>query len=134
LAPKYYGPLTITDQLSPVTFKVDWPAHLTKIHPVFHASKLRPYHKPAFEGQKHAQPDPDLIDGVPEWEVEKILRSRRHGRWKKLQYFVRWKGYGQEEDTWEPVENLQNARELIEAFYDKHPEAVRTIKATIHAV
>ena len=36
-------------------------------------------------------------------------------------YKVKWKGYGPHEMTWEPIENITNAKELIEDFHKKHP-------------
>ena len=42
LAARRYGPFTIEEKLSPVTFRLKWPNNLNKIHPVFHASKLSP--------------------------------------------------------------------------------------------
>lgn len=131
LAPKYYGPFTIAEKLSNVTFRLEWPDRLIKIHPVFHASKLVPYTKSQFKGQQYPLPPPDIIDGEEEWEVEKILKSRRTGRNKKLQYFVRWKGYGPDEDNWEPAENLKHAQEVIKEFYELHPHAVRAMAPTI---
>lgn len=34
-------------------------------------------------------------------------------------YHVRWKGFGPEEDTYEPFENLENCPEILEAYYNK---------------
>ncbi|PAA66028.1 hypothetical protein BOX15_Mlig017863g3 [Macrostomum lignano] len=52
-------------------------------------------------------------DSGQEFMVEKILAMRRrHG---KRQFKIRWKGYGPEEDTWEPEENC-DCTELIEEF------------------
>ena len=123
--PKYNGPFKIIEQLSPVTFRLDWPANLPKIHPVFHASKLFPYKEPDFESQKFTNPPPIIIDEEEEYEVDKILKSRRTGRKKQLQYLIRWKGYGPNDDTWEPVENLPRALEVIQEFYKRHPKAQR---------
>jgi hypothetical protein len=44
----------------------------------------------------------------PEYEVELIeLKQVRQG---KVWYLVNWRGYGHEDDTWELVANLANAR------------------------
>ena len=134
LAPKYYGPFTIAEKLSNVTFRLEWPDRLIKIHPVFHASKLVPYTKSQFKGQEYPMPPPDIIDGEEEWEVEKILKSRRTGRNKKLQFFVRWKGYGPEEDNWEPADNLEHAQEVIKEFYTQHPHAIQAMAPTVFCI
>ena len=35
---------------------------------------------------------------------------------------VHWEGYPTEEDTWEPVENVKNAQELIMKFHADYPD------------
>ena len=40
-------------------------------------------------------------------------RQERRG---KMRYLVKWKGYTVEENTWEGLKNLKNAREKIEEF------------------
>jgi len=70
------------------------------------------------EGQKKEMPQPVVIEGEEEWEVEKIMNKRRvRGRDK---YLVRWKGCTAEEDTWESRENLKNARDLVEEYEKKY--------------
>jgi len=43
----------------------------------------------------------------------------RRERKGKPKYLVRWKGYIAKEDTWEGLENLKNARDLVEEFEKK---------------
>ena len=53
-----------------------------------------------------------------EYEVEKLVDKRVVGREanKSTQYLVRWKGYGEADDTWESVKNLGNVLSKVGAF------------------
>ena len=115
LAPRRYGPFTITEVISPVTYRLRIPEHW-KIHNVFHASLLSPYIETPMHGPNFEEPPPELIDDEPEWEVEAILDSRRFGRKKTLQFRVRWKGYSAAHDSWEPANNV-HAPELVKRYY-----------------
>jgi hypothetical protein len=63
-----------------------------------------------------------LVDGIEEFEVESILNSRI--RWGKLEYLVHRKGYADEEDTWEPEDNVENSTDLIHQFHRDHRSAL----------
>ena len=57
------------------------------------------------------------VEGVEEWEVEKILNKKKIRGVEK--YLVRWKGFTVEGDTWERRENLKNVEEALADFEGK---------------
>ncbi len=111
-----------------MTYKLELPPQW-KIHPVFHANLLTPYKETALHGTNYTQPPPDLITGEAEYEVEQILNARRCGRGRKLQYYIKWKGFPMSDSTWEPLEHLNNAQDLITDFYRLYPMAEGAPKA-----
>ncbi|KAI1902211.1 hypothetical protein AGOR_G00042380 [Albula goreensis] len=53
------------------------------------------------------------------YEVEKIVDKRKNKK-GKMEYLVRWRGYGFEGDTWEPETHLSNCMEFIHEFNRLH--------------
>jgi hypothetical protein len=124
LGPKRYGPFKVVKQLSEAVYRLEIPRQW-KIHNVFHANLLTPYKETELYGPNFTRPSPDLIDGEPEYEVEKILDAQPRGRGHKMHFLVKWKGYPTSDNSWEPKENL-HADELIEEFQKKGPKPNRT--------
>jgi hypothetical protein len=92
LRPKRFGPFKVMEVLGPTTYHLDLLA-AWKIHNTFHGTLLTPYVETVEHRINFSEPPPDIISGKPLYKVEKILSTRRHGRGKKLQYLVQWKGY-----------------------------------------
>ena len=119
LAPRRHGPFLITEQVSPVAYRLALPPTWT-VHDVFHASLLTPYRETDQHGANHTRPPPDLVDGEEEFEVEAIVNHRHHGRNRQLQYLIKWKGYPDADNSWEPAEQIF-APELITRYHQRRP-------------
>ena len=79
----------------------------------------RAYHRRSGPIQKKkdtarmVMPAPTPLSPV-EYEVDKIMDTRRHRGIK--QYRVKWKGFGDDMNTWEPEANLADCKELLLAY------------------
>jgi hypothetical protein len=113
------GPFTILKKISDVAFKLKLPREFNQLHPVFHISLLEKTYDSQQTNRHNDPPPPVEIEGELEYEVEEILDMRK--RRNQIQYLVKWKGYEgtEEERTWEPVKNLENAKDLIEKYHQK---------------
>ena len=98
LNPKRYGPFKIIKTISSVAYQLQLPPSWN-IHPVFHASLLSPYRKTPSHGPNFSRPPPDLMKGEEEYEVDQIKAHRNHGRSRKLQYLIKWKGYPESDNS-----------------------------------
>lgn len=69
------------------------------------------------EGQQHQRhyqhhQSTKLAEGF--YEIEAVRRKRvRKGQ---LQYYIKWRGWPETANTWEPLENLQSCSDIIDAF------------------
>ena len=112
LTEKFIGPYVVRKIVSETVVELELSAS-SRVHPVVNVRRLVKYQEQV-EGQKKIPPPPVEVDGEKEYEVEKILdRQERRG---KIRYFMKWKEYTAEENTWEGLENLKNVREKIEEF------------------
>jgi len=96
-----------------------------KIYPVVNISRIHRY-KDQVEGQK-VVPFPLVgIEDEKEYKVEKILNKRR--KYGKIKYLVQWKGYMAEGNTWEKVESLGNAQDMLKDYERGYEEMARRIR------
>ncbi|CAJ0935514.1 unnamed protein product [Ranitomeya imitator] len=114
--PRFIGPYKISEIINPVSFRLALPPSFA-IHNVFHISLLRRYVVPVVPSVD--PPAPVLVEGELEYVVEKILDSRFSRR--KLQYLVKWKGYGQEDNSWVVASDV-HATDLVCAFHLARPD------------
>ena len=112
LVDRYVGLYTIEEVISTNAVKLQLPTSM-RIHLVVNVSQIVRY-KEQVEGQKKEEGKLMEVEGVEEWEVEKILNKKKIRGVEK--YLVRWKEFMAEHDTWERREDLGNAKEVLEEF------------------
>jgi transposase InsO family protein len=113
------GPFLVSKKNGPVTYTLELPPD-AKIYPRFHVKLLEP-----------ADPNTPLqrtfryeTEEENEFEVEKILAQRGNNHQKE--FLVKWLGYDDSENTWEPETNLTNCRQLLAQYRAKHPSTRQT--------
>jgi len=97
LTERYVGLYEIEEVVLKNTVKLKLPASM-RIHPVVNISWIVRYRE-LEKGQRIEEPKLVEVDGVEEWEVEKILNKGKIWRVKK--YLVHWKEFTAENDIWE---------------------------------
>jgi hypothetical protein len=112
------GPFLVLKQNGPVTYTLDLPKD-SCIHPRFHVKQLEPADPTTpLQTTFHYEPEEEH-----EFEVEKILdhRGNQHSR----EYLIKWKGYPNTENTWEPEPNLLNCKQMLQKYRKKTPPKQR---------
>ncbi|QRW22529.1 Retrotransposable element Tf2 protein [Rhizoctonia solani] len=126
LTEQHLGPFRVIEKISNQAYRLELPPTM-RIHNVFYVgllSRVRRDKKRAFENC----PPPVTVDREEEYKVEGITNAEeRNGKWF---FQVKWKGYGSKENTWEPWENLKNAKKILQKYKkDMKKKALGAAKA-----
>jgi len=89
LTERYMGPYEIKEIVLRNVVKLKLPASM-RIHLVVNISRIVRYRKPV-RRQRVEEPKPVEVNGVEEWEIEKILNKRKI--WGIEKYLVHWKRF-----------------------------------------
>jgi transposase InsO family protein len=129
LMPKYVGPFEVTELVGPVAVRLLLTSGFERLHNVFHVSLIKPY-KVRDENSPTVTPVPlDYVGGFPVYEVAAILahqsrtpKSRKRkekavGKVRVTAYYVKWKGFGSDHDSWEPSSCVDGCDELLTAYW-----------------
>jgi len=128
LAHRQLGPYVVERAVGSNAYRLKLPRSMKALHPVFNVVKLMLAPTDPISGRHPAPPpEPEIVDGELHHEVEAILNSRIFRN--KLQFLVKWEGYGYEENQWLKEDDIA-APEAIARFYRTHPGAPRRIRAT----
>jgi transposase InsO family protein len=134
---RYIGPYSIIEKLSPLVYKLRLPPAMKLVHPVIHISRLRLWNDDGLDQARvvteaHSGQFADLAKG--EFVVDSILKAKvaphsRYALGDTLQFKVRWQGYEQTHDTWEPYVFLKNVEQLDEFMNSPAWQALRETPA-----
>ncbi|KAI2645968.1 Transposon Tf2-8 polyprotein [Labeo rohita] len=119
-SPTYQRRDQILRQINDVTFQLQLPPRY-RIHPTFHVSLLKPFFPSATEppGAELEPPPPEVLDQPSIYSVREILDSRRRGG--HLEYLINWEGYGPEQRSWVPRDDVLDPM-LLADFHRDHPD------------
>jgi len=114
ISTKREGPFKITKITGPVNYQLELPK-TWKMHNIFHACFLHPYKETNIHGPNYIRPPPEEIKDQDEYKIERILNHCKLKDGHK--YFILWKGYPITEATWEPEENLEHTKDVLEEYW-----------------
>jgi len=121
IAQQRAGPLEIIQVVGKNAYKLKLPVNW-KIWPIISVIYLDPAPRGKDPFEWTAPPPPPVVraadDPEAEWEVEAVVRKRvlKWGRSTKVQYLVRWKGFGPEYNEWNDEESLEGCSELVKDY------------------
>jgi hypothetical protein len=116
LLPRWVGPFKIVQKVGNLAYKLEMSPGW-RIHPVFHVSLLELY-----KSNERVQPPPPPIEleGHLEYEVESILDHRFTSKKRdRVSYLLKWKGYDQSHNSWEPETHVANCPDLVGEFWQR---------------
>jgi len=114
---RFIGPYPILDRVGEVAYRLILPRSML-IHNVFHVSLLQRAVPTPEDMPRATQPWLPVMPptgGEAEFEVESILEVK--GVSPHEEYRIKWRGFPEEQATWEPIENLAHCSELLRAFH-----------------
>lgn len=119
LSNRNLGPFKVIKKHGELNYELELPPRL-KIHPVFYAGLLIPYRRKTYPGRPGGtRPGPAIVNDEEEYEVESILDSDKIDN--EVHYLVKWIGYPNDENTWEPLAALENAAEYVDEYHTQNP-------------
>lgn len=117
------GPFEITELVGRNAYRLRLPP-TWRIHDVISVVYLDPAPNTEDPYGRTAPPPPPVVknadDVDAEWEVEAIVKKRvsrgTRNKPEKIEYLVRWKGFGSEYDDWIEEGNLESCARLVREY------------------
>lgn len=121
LVQRWIGPFEVVERINPKVYRLRMGDNY-KGSPVFNFDHLKKYHpSPEELGSRTVMPELERRKAPnEEFPIEKIVGHRYHGKNKKIQYLVRWEGYGPQFDTWRSLTDLKNASIFLRRYREEN--------------
>ncbi len=114
LIQRWLGPFEVLERINPKVYRLRLSGKYPGF-PVFNIKHLKAYRSsPPKWPNRTKLPETRTGDQEEEYEVDSIVVHRKRGG--RLEYLVRWKGYGPQFDTWATHTDLKNAPEILRMY------------------
>jgi transposase InsO family protein len=110
LSPRWIGPFRVQDRVGSLAYRLILPNKYERLHDVFPVSLLESWNSRS-GNELLTMPD---LDEDEEWEVEEVCDERIFDGEKH--FYVKWKDWPSEYNSWEPSTHMNNARRAIISF------------------
>ncbi|XP_049389049.1 uncharacterized protein LOC125853412 [Solanum stenotomum] len=130
LVRKYDGPFRIVANVGKISYKVEFPPHF-KIHSVFHANILKPYHEDKEDTSRNqSRRAPITVTASYDREIEAIIdyqAKQKQGQQASAMFLVHWKGQSPDEATYEKYEDLWQFKDQVLEFMQQCAAVVASL-------
>ena len=119
--PKYIGPFLVDKMVGKAAVKLQLPATY-RIHNVFHVSLIKPYNE---SGNIHPAHPIEEVEGIPNWELSKILSHKWTQRAGKIitEYLVQWQDLNPDQASWVPENRMIDTyRDALVNYWLRTPD------------
>ena len=122
------GPFKVLEKVGQLAYRLELPP-VMQIHPVISIAQLEPVPETVdpYARPRNIMPpavtegnDSKDDEGKP-YEIEKLLGKRVTGT-GTVRYLVKWKDHGNEHNVWYDLEDLSDARELVQEYEDRQQQ------------
>ena len=119
LRPKFVGPFSVTERISPVSFRIKLPQSKidTGLHDVFHSRNLivdKPNAESVLPPEKF-----ESAYGEMQYVIEDIITHQKHGT--QNQFLIKWQDWPESMSSWVSEAALKtDAPETLAEYMEKH--------------
>jgi RNase H-like domain found in reverse transcriptase/Integrase zinc binding domain/Chromo (CHRromatin Organisation MOdifier) domain len=119
---KRLGPYKVIKRIGLQAYQLALPPTMRHLHNVFHVSLLDLVRPTSLEPRRPPAPPALYVKDDQEYfEIEDIVDSKRdNDNRRRLKYLIKWKGFPDSENSWEPLSNIP-ARGLVKEFHRRNP-------------